>query len=110
MLFRSAWDALRWETDSAGNPPPPAERVARSARQGLFAASWLVAIPGAMWKLATRSGRVRYDKMAYHGSEADVLGLDVLAGASCGLADAGTRLLEAEPDDVSRRDRRSNCR
>lgn len=66
-----AWDALRWEADADGNPPPPRERLARSARQGLFSAFWLAAIPGAMWRLATRSGRVRYDKMPHHGSGDD---------------------------------------
>jgi len=64
-----AFDALRWETGPDGGPLPVAERLGRSGRAALFSAVWLFAIPGAMWRLATRRGRVRYDKMAHAGSE-----------------------------------------
>lgn len=64
-----AFDALRWETGPDGAPLPLPERLGRSARAALFSAVWLGAIPGAMWRLATRRGHVRYDKMAHAGSE-----------------------------------------
>ena len=38
-------------------------------RAALFGFVWLGAIPGAMWRLATRRGHVRYDKMAHAGSD-----------------------------------------
>jgi hypothetical protein len=64
-----AFDALRWEAGPDGGPLPFAERLGRSGRAALFGAVWLFAIPGAMWRLATRRGRVRYDKMAHAGGE-----------------------------------------
>lgn len=63
-----AFDALRWEVDAEGRPPTYAERVSRGLRGALFGAVWLVAIPGAILRLALRRGPVRYDKMAHVGS------------------------------------------
>jgi len=64
-----AFDALRWEAGPDGGPLPITERLGRAGRAALFSAVWLFAIPGAMWRLATRRGNVRYDKMAHAGSE-----------------------------------------
>ena len=64
-----AFDALRWETAPDGGPLPLPERFGRALRAALFGVVWLGAIPGAMWRLATRRGHVRYDKMAHAGSE-----------------------------------------
>jgi cellulose synthase/poly-beta-1,6-N-acetylglucosamine synthase-like glycosyltransferase len=64
-----AFDALRWEAAPDGRPLPIAERLGRSIRAALFGAVWLGAIPGAMWRLGTRRGHVRYDKMPHAGSE-----------------------------------------
>ncbi|HEX5589561.1 MAG TPA: glycosyltransferase family 2 protein [Candidatus Limnocylindrales bacterium] len=64
-----AFDALRWEAAPGGGPLPVAERLGRSVRAALFSAVWLGAIPGALWKLATRRGHVRYDKMPHVGME-----------------------------------------
>ncbi len=62
-----AWDGLRWETDVDGAVVAPGRRARRALRVGLFDAIWLAAIPGAMWRLATRRGRVDYEKMAHVG-------------------------------------------
>lgn len=64
-----AFDALRWDSTADGTPLPLGERVGRSARAALFSAVWLGAVPGALWRLATRRGRVRYDKMPHAGLE-----------------------------------------
>jgi len=74
-----AFDALRWETTSAGAPLPFGERVGRAARAALFSAVWLGAVPGALWRLATRRGKVRYDKMPHEGPG---LGTGVAVGAT----------------------------
>ncbi len=63
-----AWDALRWETNEAGAPLPAVERGWRAVRAALFGGIWLAAVPGALWRVGTRRGRLRYDKMA-HGIE-----------------------------------------
>ncbi len=65
-----AFDALRWEVDAAGHAPSAGERLGRSARAAVFSAIWLGAVPGALWRLATRRGAVRYDKMAHGPSTA----------------------------------------
>ncbi len=62
-----AWDGLRWETGTDGEPVPPGPRARRALRVGLFDAIWLGAIPGAMWRLATRRGSVGYEKMPHVG-------------------------------------------
>lgn len=62
-------DALRWETDPAGRPLGSGLRLVRAARSAAFASIWLGAVPAALWRLATRSGRVRYDKMDHVGMD-----------------------------------------
>lgn len=62
-----AFDALRWDSAPGGGPLPMRERLGRSARAALFGAVWLAAVPGALWRLATRRGAVRYDKMPHAG-------------------------------------------
>ena len=64
------WDALRWEVAADGGPISAAERFVRAVRAALFSAIWLGALPAALWRLATRRGRVRYDKMSHHGRPA----------------------------------------
>jgi 1,2-diacylglycerol 3-beta-glucosyltransferase len=62
-----AFDALRWETGTDGRPPGAGARVARAVRSAAFSAVWLGAVPVAMWRLGTRRGSVRYDKMSHLG-------------------------------------------
>jgi hypothetical protein len=62
-----AFDALRWESSPAGDPLPFLERLGRAVRAALFGSIWLAAVPGALWRLGTRRGRVQYDKMAHVG-------------------------------------------
>ncbi|MCI0582235.1 MAG: glycosyltransferase family 2 protein [Chloroflexi bacterium] len=64
-----AFDALRWEVPPGGRPTPIAERLGRALRAAAFGVVWLGAIPGAMWRLGTRRGHVRYDKMPHAGGE-----------------------------------------
>lgn len=64
-----AFDALRWESTPDGAPLPLDERLGRAARAALFSAIWLGAVPGALWRLATRRGRVGYDRMPHAGLE-----------------------------------------
>lgn len=59
-----AFDALRWEAGPRGATIPMAERLARTIRVSLFSVLWLAAINGALWRLVTRNGAVRYDKTA----------------------------------------------
>jgi hypothetical protein len=65
-----AFDALRWES-TPDAPLSLPERVGRAVRAALFGFVWLGAVPAAMWRLATRRGHVRYDKMTHVGGELD---------------------------------------
>lgn len=69
-----AFDGLRWDSAPGGGPLPVMERLGRSVRATLFGTVWLAAVPGALWRLATRRGVVRYDKMPHAGG--------VIAGGS----------------------------
>jgi hypothetical protein len=60
-----AWDALRWETHESGAPLAPAERGRRAIRAALFGGIWLAAVPGALWRVGTRRGKLRYEKMTH---------------------------------------------
>jgi hypothetical protein len=62
-----AFDALRWDVAADGRPLPIVDRLARSIRAAAFSVVWLAAVPGALWRLGTRRGRVRYDKMPHEG-------------------------------------------
>ncbi len=64
-----AFDALRWETDGDGRPLSPVVRGKRAVRVSVFGGLWLFAVPAALWRLATRTGAVRYDKMVHQGAE-----------------------------------------
>jgi 1,2-diacylglycerol 3-beta-glucosyltransferase len=64
-----AFDALRWEEGPAGAGLSLPRRVARAVRAAAFGFFWLGSVPAAMWRLATRRGRVRYDKMAHVGTD-----------------------------------------
>lgn len=59
-----AFDALRWETDARGLALATRQRLTRSIRVALFSLIWLAAMNGALWRLATRRGLVRFDKTA----------------------------------------------
>ncbi|MES2208949.1 MAG: glycosyltransferase family 2 protein [Chloroflexota bacterium] len=59
-----AFSALRWQPDGQGRPLRIPERLARSTRVALFSTIWLAAVNGALWRLATRRGSVRFDKTA----------------------------------------------
>ena len=59
-----AFDALRWESDPSGKSLPMGDRVVRSVRVALFSLGWLLAVNGALWRLAVRRGTVRFDKTA----------------------------------------------
>ena len=63
-----AFDALRWETPP-GARLPLLTRTARAGRAAVFGFFWLGSVPAAMWRLATRRGRVQYDKMAHVGAD-----------------------------------------
>jgi glycosyltransferase involved in cell wall biosynthesis len=65
-----AWDALRWESSADGTPLDASERTQRAVRTATFSGIWLAALPAALWRLATRRGRLRYDKMAHVGPQA----------------------------------------
>ena len=74
-----AFDALRWDVGADGRSPGLVARILRAARAAAFGAVWLAAVPGALWRLGTRRGPVRYDKMAHvsadpEGAEAGVAG------------------------------------
>jgi hypothetical protein len=60
-----AWDSLRWEAGLDGEPLRPRVRLRRSIRVALFGCVWVASVPVALWRLATRQGAVRYDKMAH---------------------------------------------
>lgn len=62
-----AFEGLRFEARPPGQPLRLAERLGRSIRGGLFGALWLGAIPGALVRLATRPGTLRYDKTVHLG-------------------------------------------
>ena len=65
-----AWDALRWETDAAGQPPEPLARAGRAARVGVFNGIWLLVVPLALWRIGTRCGPIEYAKMDHVGGGA----------------------------------------
>ena len=69
-----AWDALRWEVRADGSALGPMERASRALRAAAFGTIWLAAVPAALWRLATRRGRVHYDKMAHGGPGPEVTG------------------------------------
>jgi hypothetical protein len=62
-----AWDALRWETDGEGRALDPSDRAARAVRAAGFGTIWMAGVPAALWRVASRRGRVRYDKMEHRG-------------------------------------------
>ncbi len=66
-----AFDALRWEAQTSGASLGVAERLARSVRVALFSIVWVIAVNGALWRLATRRGSVRFDKTARSGAPDD---------------------------------------
>jgi len=65
-----AFDALRWDRPAHLGRIPLGERSLRSVRVALFSAVWLVAVPGALWRIAFRRGRPRFDKTARAGTPA----------------------------------------
>ncbi len=86
------FDALRWEHAPDGGPLSVAERLRRGLRLAVFGTIWLAAVPAALWRLATRSGPIRYEKMAHAGGGAPAAG-DVVSAehgdveaAAAGLA------------------------
>ena len=79
-----AFDSLRWETDRNGAPLALPERAYRAIRSALFGMIWLGAVPGALWRLATRRGSIRYDKMPHHGLG---MGPNSAAASGAGLSD-----------------------
>ena len=76
-----AFDALRWEATEAGTLALP-ERAGRAVRAALFGFIWLGAVPAAMWRLATRRGQVRYDKMTHVGGQPAESGSASVAGTT----------------------------
>ncbi|HEY6057848.1 MAG TPA: glycosyltransferase family 2 protein [Candidatus Limnocylindrales bacterium] len=60
-----AFDALRWERSPDGRPLAAGERIGRATLVSLFGVVWVAAVPAACWRMATRRGPVRYDKMAH---------------------------------------------
>ena len=88
-----AFDALRWEATTQGPVPLP-DRLGRAVRAALFSGFWLATVPAALWRLATRRGRVRYDKMTHVGHEATTEDAEI-AGSTTGepasVPEGGTR-------------------
>ncbi len=68
------WDALRWEADAEGAPLAASARARRAVRSAVFGAIWLAAVPVALWRLATRSGPIAYDKMDHDGGSLNATG------------------------------------
>ncbi len=62
------YDALRWERTTGGAPLDVVGRARRATRLTLFGALWIAVVPVALWRLATRRGRVEYDKMPHLGT------------------------------------------
>lgn len=58
------FDSLRWETSEHGEHLRIGERLLRSIRVSLFSVIWVATISGAMWRIATRRGPIRFDKTA----------------------------------------------
>ena len=63
-----AFDALRWDRADQRGTMPILERTLRSVRVAMFSAVWLVAVPGALLRIAFRRGRPRFDKTARAGA------------------------------------------
>ncbi len=63
-----AFDALRWDRPDQAGTMPILERTLRSVRVAMFSAVWLVAVPGALVRIAVRRGRPRFDKTARSGT------------------------------------------
>jgi glycosyltransferase involved in cell wall biosynthesis len=67
------WDSLRWARDADGTPPAGRARLWRALRVALFGGLWLLAVPGALLRLAVGGGPIRYQKME-HGNPDENLG------------------------------------
>ena len=59
------FQALEGERDQDGRALTRRRRIERGGRMAAFSTIWLVAVPGALWRLATRRGRMRYHKMEH---------------------------------------------
>jgi 1,2-diacylglycerol 3-beta-glucosyltransferase len=64
-----AWVGLGREAAVDGAALTVGDRLRKSIGGALFTTLWLAAIPAALWRLATRRGAVRYEKMV-HGDAA----------------------------------------
>lgn len=63
-----SFDSLRWERDAEGRAVSLPDRLARSIRAALFSLVWLAALNGALLRIATRRGPVRFDRTARAGA------------------------------------------
>lgn len=62
-----SFDSLRWEHADGGRPVSRPDRLARAIRAALFSLVWLAALNGALVRIATRRGPVRFDRTARAG-------------------------------------------
>ena len=60
-----AWVGVGREAAHDSRSIEPLRRAALSLTGAIFSAIWLVAVPWALWRLATRRGAVRYEKMEH---------------------------------------------
>jgi 1,2-diacylglycerol 3-beta-glucosyltransferase len=71
-----AWDSLRWSREPEGTPVGGRPRLWRALRVALFGGLWLLAVPGALLRLAVGGGRIRYHKMEHGGTDDKVAAAD----------------------------------
>ena len=57
-----AYDALDWEMDADGAPLDRRSRTIRAAAVTTFEGLWMLVVPAALWRLATRRGSPRFAK------------------------------------------------
>ena len=60
-----SYDALRWETTTAGYLLDRRTRTSRAVAVAAFESLWIVVVPVALWRLATRRGPLRFAKMPH---------------------------------------------
>ena len=65
------WAGLRFESIvEEGSRDSALERLGRVVRGGLFSSIWLIAVPGALVRIAVRRGPLRFEKMAHRAAAA----------------------------------------
>ncbi len=73
-----SFDSLRWEHDAGGRSLSLPLRLLRAGRAALFSLVWLAALNGALLRIATRRGPVRFDRTA-RAAESGATGVEAAA-------------------------------